>query len=365
MHALERSAHVILNEKNRKKKVAIVGARGYSGLELARILLKHPETELAACFAHDHAFSLSDYLTEQAAETVPVFPLRSLASMLPNLDTVFLATPAEGSLELAPLILDAPNTQANVIDLSGAFRFQNGTEAERQAKFELWYKTKHPQQRTATFGLAPFAQPVKAGKALIANPGCYATAALMGIIPLLKAATIQPQTLVIDAKSGTTGAGRKAAESQLFAEVEGECLPYKIASHQHLPEIQEWAETFTQTKIDPFFTTHLLPVRRGILASIYAELAPGKIEHDVAAAFNQAYKNYPLARINGANALSLKKVAGSARTHLSYKVSGNKLYLFSLIDNLLKGAASQAVENFNVLHDYPYALGLEALEGTL
>jgi N-acetyl-gamma-glutamyl-phosphate reductase len=355
---------VNLNE-NKRKKTAIVGARGYSGLELARILLKHPEAELAACFAHDHSFALSRYLPEQAAEAVPVFPMRNLASMLPSLDTVFLATPAEASLELAALILDAPNTQANVIDLSGAFRFQNGTEAERQARFELWYKTKHSQQRAATFGLAPFAPPVKTGKALVANPGCYATAALMGIIPLLKGKVIQPQTIVIDAKSGTTGAGRKAAEAQLFAEVEGECLPYKVASHQHLPEIQEWAEAFSGTKIDPFFTTHLLPVRRGIVASIYAELAPGKTDDDVAAAFSAAYKNYPLARVNGANALSLKKVTGSARTHLSYTVSGTKLYLFSLIDNLLKGAASQAVENFNALHDYPFALGLEALEGTL
>lgn len=345
-----------------------MGARGYSGLELARILLRHPEAELVACFAHDHSFRLSDYLPESSAAAVPVFPLQNLAGVLPNIDTVFLATPAEASLELAPLVLNAAVTNADVIDLSGAFRFQKGTDAERSAKFALWYKAKQPRPLAATYGLAPFAAPARPGKALVANPGCYATAALMGIVPLLKAGAIKPETLVIDAKSGTTGAGRKAAESQLFAEVEGECLPYRVAQHQHLPEIQEWAEAFGGSPIDPFFSTHLLPVRRGILASVYAELAPGKTEDDVAAAFQAAYQRYPLARITKTEApaaLSLKRVTGSARTHLSFKVSGTKLYLFSLIDNLLKGAASQAVENFNALHDFPYALGLEALEGTL
>jgi N-acetyl-gamma-glutamyl-phosphate reductase len=353
------------------RRVAVVGARGYSGLELARILLNHPEVELAACFAHDHAFRLSDYLPEAAARAVPVLPLTALESSLPNIDTVFLATPAEASLELAPKALRAG---ANVIDLSGAFRFQAGTEAERASKFELWYKAKHSAiALPAHYGLVPFAQPVNPGQALISNPGCYATAALMAIVPLLKANAVNPKSLVIDAKSGTTGAGRKASEAQLFAEVEGECLPYRVAKHQHLPEIGEWAETFSGTAVDPFFSTHLLPVRRGILASVYAELNSGA---DVGAAYAAAFAGYPLARVtrldggpdqdlSPALSLSLKRVVGSARVHLGYQVSGSKLYVFSLIDNLLKGAASQAVENFNALYDYPVALGLEALEGTL
>jgi len=361
------------------KRVAIVGARGYSGLELARILMRHPEAELVACFAHDASFQLSDYLAESAAKDVPVFPLKDLATVLPNLDCVFLATPAEASLELAKLILESKNSTASVVDLSGAFRLQSGTEAEKAARFELWYKTKHsaPEQLAdASYGLVPFAKPVAKVKALISNPGCYATAVLMGIIPLLKAKAIQANTLVIDAKSGTTGAGRKASEGQLFAEVQGECLPYRVGKHQHLPEITEWAEAFGGQAIDPFFSTHLLPVRRGIIASIYAELAPGVDAGKVGEALNAAYVNYPLARITKLDAkdeqelspalsLSLKRVAGTARVHLSYQVVGKKLYLFSLIDNLLKGAASQAVENFNSLHDFPVALALETMEGQL
>lgn len=361
------------------KRVAIVGARGYSGLELARILMKHPEAELVACFAHDNSFALSDYLTDAAAHDVPVFALKDLESVLPNLDCVFLATPAEASLELAPKILNHKDTKASVIDLSGAFRLQAGTEAERAARFELWYKTKQTAPEClekASYGLVPFAKPISGAKSLVSNPGCYATAVLMGIVPLLKAKVIKASSLVIDAKSGTTGAGRKASESQLFAEVDGECLPYRVGKHQHLPEITEWAEAFGGQAIDPFFNTHLLSVRRGIISSMYAELNPGVDAAAVGEAFASAFKNYPLARVTRLDAkeaqelspalsLSLKKVSGTARVHISYQVIGQKLYLFSLIDNLLKGAASQAVENFNSLHDFPVALGLEGMEGQL
>ncbi len=369
--------------KNKAKKVAVVGARGYSGLELARLLLLHSEAELVACLAHDQSFSLADYLPERAAKAVPVRPLQELNALLPGLDCVFLATPASASLQLVPQILGHKDSGASVIDLSGAFRFQAGTEAERAARFEVWYKTKQTSPQlagTATYGLVPFAQPAKGPKALVANPGCYATAVLMGIVPLLKAKAIRADSLVIDAKSGTSGAGRQAVESQLFAEVAGECLPYRIGKHQHLPEIREWAEAFGQAAIDPFFSTHLLPLRRGIIASMYAELAPGVGALEVAQAFAGAFQNYSLARvvdlegewdsmgelgISPAIALSLKRVAGTARAHIAFQVRGTKLYLFSLIDNLLKGAASQAVENFNLLHGLPAALGLESLEGTL
>jgi N-acetyl-gamma-glutamyl-phosphate reductase len=360
------------------KRVAIIGARGYSGLDLARILLRHPEAELVACFANDSAFALADYLPEPAAKQVPVYALKDLESQLPGLDCVFLATPAEASLELAPRILLHKDANASVIDLSGAFRLQAGTEAERLERYEKWYKAKHTAPallEKASYGLVPFAKPVTGAKTLVSNPGCYATAVLMGIIPLLQAKAVEPSSLVIDAKSGTSGAGRKASEGQLFTEVDGECLPYRVGKHQHLPEIQEWAKAYSGgVAIDPFFSTHLLPVRRGIIASIYAELHAGNGAKEVGAAFRKAYADYPLARITQidgqgdlppALSLSLKRVSGSARVHISYQVVGKKLYLFSLIDNLLKGAASQAVENFNSLHDFPAALGLEGMEGTL
>jgi N-acetyl-gamma-glutamyl-phosphate reductase len=353
------------------RRVAVVGARGYSGLELCRILLRHPEVELAACFANEKPFSLAEYLPEAGAAEVPVLPLADFATSLSGIDTVFLATPAEASLELVPQAL----AHCSVVDLSGAFRLQSGNGP---ARFAEWYKAKHSAPELlfeATYGLSPFAAPGEGDRQLVANPGCYATAVLMALVPLLKAGVIDAGKIAVDAKSGTSGAGRKGAENLLFTEVEGECLPYRVGRHQHLPEIQEWAEFFSGQAIDPFFCTHLLPVRRGILASVYAELAPGKGQVEVAQAFSAAYAGYPLARVTAieggqgnihpALALSMKRVVGSARVHLAHQVNGNKLYLFSLIDNLLKGAASQAVENFNRKNDWPVALGLAELEGTL
>lgn len=316
--------------------VAIVGGSGYSGLELARILKKHPQAQLKS--------------------SVGTRDIDTLWSTLNTLDTVFLATPAEVSMELAPKILAAG---VNVIDLSGAFRLKTSAILEDYSK---WYNFTHTQinlVEKAHYGLVPWTKPMtEAGPLLIANPGCYATAILMGLLPLLNGQLIHPESLVIDAKSGTTGAGKKAVESQLFSEVEGECLPYKIGKHQHLPEITLYAEKFSSIAIDPFLTTSLLPVRRGITAGIYAQLLKGKSLLDVELAFKEYYATYPFT-LKG---LNLKRVVGTPSTQISFEVVGEKLYLFSSIDNLLKGAASQAVENFNLLHQLPVETGLMHLE---
>ena len=349
-----------------KTPVGIVGARGYSGLELARLLLQHPQAHLKSCFATDASFQLSDYLPEAAAGKVRTDEMSELLSKSGNLNTVFLATPAEVSLELAPKLIRAG---VNVIDLSGAFRLEENSYNE-------WYSFTHNDPALlaqAEYGLVPWAGPARLsdGARLIANPGCYATSVLMGILPLLKSTVIYADTLVIDAKSGTTGAGRKASENLLFSEVEGECLPYKVGKHQHFPEICRFAQKFSNATINPHFSTSLINVRRGIISGIYARLANGKTSVDVAKAFQSAYENYPLVSFSAldpktsGSALSLKKVVGSARTHIRYHVDGDKLYVYSLIDNLMKGAASQAIENFNRLLDLPVSTALTQQEGTL
>lgn len=354
--------------------VAIVGARGYSGLELARILLLQPLVKIIGCFATDAKWELTDYLPEASAKDVPIYPMDRLAEIAAKAHTVFLATPAETSIELAPLCL---SKGANVIDLSGAFRLEKEV-------FEKTYGMHHAASGLlgkARYGLVPFAAPAKKSEpALIANPGCYATSILMALVPLLRANLIDPRSIVIDAKSGTSGAGRKATDNLLFAEVAGECLPYRVGRHQHLPEIEAHAEAFSGTAIAPFFTTHLLPTKRGIIASIYARLSPAATALTTKSAlelvgktYGEAFRGYPLARFQPLadaasaerSALLLRKVVGSARTHLAYRIEGDKLYVFSLIDNLLKGAAGQAVENFNRLLDLPPQTALEKLEGTL
>lgn len=359
-----------------KMPVAVVGARGYSGTELCRLLLKHPAAQLVAAIATDARFQLKDVLPEEAALTVPTWSVQDLEKNFAGLHTLFLATPAEVSIEIAPKALASG---VNVVDLSGAFRLPGKTNNETEAAYQKWYGFKHAQLglvSEAAYGLQPFVAPRSSqGKAqLVANPGCFASAVLMAIVPLLKAGVIDADTIVIDAKSGTTGAGRKAEEKLLFSEVDGECRPYKVAGHQHWPEIVQATAKFAGgAQISPFFTTHLLNVRRGILASVYAKAADG-LSHagfasKVEAAFAESYSNYPLVRVGKFDDVPenvlLKRVVGSARTHISYKVDGNKLYLFSALDNLMKGAASQAVENFNQLLDSPVQLGLSGMEGVL
>lgn len=307
--------------------VAVVGARGYSGLELSKYLLNHPSAKLEAVFA-TREFSLADELLWDKAKGVKCLTDADLFNNLA--DVVFLCTPADVSAELAPKILKAGKT---VIDLSHAHRFT---------------------PMAAEYGLSPFCGPRKTEGRLIANPGCYATAVEMALIPLLRHDLIEIDTLAIDAKSGTTGAGRKAAESQLFAEVDGECLPYRVGHHQHLPEIKTAVKTFAGVDIDPHFVTHLLPTKRGIETAIFAKAKTDDIR-DIQKAFDQEFAGYPLVR-HGTDydrLARLSKVVGTPMTHISYQMTGRKLYLFSVLDNLLKGAASQAVENFNRCLDLP------------
>ena len=326
-----------------KIQVAVVGGSGYSGQELQRLLSRHPHVEVKGLFNSQTANQMkpSDY------------------------QVVFLATPAEASAELAPKIMEFG---VSVIDLSGAFRLSSGNIQET---YKQWYGMVHPSVELFTkaqYGLVPWMKPKTDLPVLISNPGCYATAILMGLLPLLKDNLVHADSIVIDAKSGTTGAGKKAVESQLFSEVDGECLPYKVGVHQHLPEVKLFSQIIGDYNIDPFFTTSLIPTRRGIIAGIYAKLNHGKQASDVIHAFNDYYGNYPLVETHAAisrDSVSLKKVVGTAKTHISFNVIGEKLYLFSCIDNLLKGAASQAIENFNLIHHFPVTTGLEHLEAII
>ncbi len=337
---------------------SVVGARGYSGIELARLLLQHPYAELKYCFATSQ-FKLADYLNSAAAAKVICLTDDQLMSHLT--DVVFLATPAEVSLRLAPQVLAAGK---KVIDLSGAFRLkENG--------YKQWYGFEHTEMdllKNAQYGLAPWVGPATNSK-LTANPGCFATAVSMALIPLIKEGVIDINNIVIDAKSGATGAGRKAAEKMLFSEVAGECLPYKVGCHQHYPEIIETVATYTGKKLDAHFVTSLLPVRRGIIAGIYARVNAGKAKADVEKAFATAYADYSLVSVTdvakNSTLLSLKRVVGTARTHISYELQGEKLFVFSCIDNLMKGAASQALENFNRISDFKLETGIDRLEAAI
>ncbi len=365
------------SKATKEVRVGVIGGSGYAGLELVRLLEKHPKAMLRACFSSNAEFSFRDFLPKHGVHQIPVIDLKELGAWAPELHTIFLATPADVSLKLAPELLKAG---ANVIDLSGAFRLKEGNAAERVQAYENWYGLEHPCPELldrAEYGLMPWIGdgPMVPGQArLIANPGCYATSVLMAILPLLKRGLIDAGSLVIDAKSGATGAGRKAAQNLLFTEVDGECLPYKVGKHQHLPEIRGYAKAFSGQGIDPMFTTNLLCIRRGIISGIYAKTARKVTEAEIAAAFAEDYAHYGLVEwgsLTGLSArasafqLSLKHVVGTGLTRALYQLDGDRLYLFSLIDNLVKGAAGQAVENFNRLLGLPAGVGVRDLEGVL
>lgn len=364
MRALGNGEKTVIASAQGSQKVAVLGARGYSGTELARLLLTHPQAKLSGLFA-TQAFSSRDLLPELSAmqagtlrgQGMDAFEA-DIGSAKPSFDTVFLATPAEVSLEWAPRIL---KKGVRVIDVSGAFRLKGSSEADSKALYAKWYGFNHTEPglvQEADYGLVPFAQGVP-NSGLIANPGCYATATALAMIPLYKADLVRIDTVSIDAKSGTTGAGKKADERLLHAEVDGGCLPYRIGRHQHEPEIAEAVARFALndarrvSDVSFSFVPHLLPIRRGIIVSVHARLKPGVTETHVAKSFEEAYGAYPLARLaslHGEGAereLVLRRVVGSARTALAWHVRGDQVVVFSLIDNLLKGAASQAVENFN------------------
>lgn len=370
-----------MNKESAKKiSVGLVGARGYSGMELARCILRHPYANLVRCFAHQD-FSLSDYLTESSAKNVVTESVENIIESLQknNIEMIFLATPVEVSLDLAPQLIKAG---VSVIDLSGAFRLQNGDKQECLANYKNWYDVEHKAYdllKSAQFGLVPWVSSShsQTRAQLIANPGCFATATLMALLPLIKNQVIDLNSIVIDAKSGTTGAGRKAEERLLHSEVDGLCLPYRVGRHQHEPEIQQSIQNITGQKLHFHFTTHLLNVRRGIVVSLYAKLnnkLKAQDKKQNLSAVQEAYGIYEdqaLVEVNHlddkrANQfLNLRRVVGSARTQIAYQIVDDRIYVFSLIDNLLKGAASQAIENFNRWLGVPTELGLTEREGVL
>lgn len=365
-----------------KIKVGVVGARGYSGQELCRLLTQHSQVELAVIFYNEgKPFTLWNQFPEiqRLAKTLNRTEPKSLdlASFLDSsetLDVVFLATPNEVSMELAGRFL---KRDISVIDLSGIFRLNQVKPEISQSLYSKYYALEHTQQaqlEQACYGLQPFnAHQIQALKStkpfLVANPGCYVTSVLMAIIPLLQAGLIDEQAIIIDAKSGASGAGKKANENLLFSELFADFYPYKVLHHQHVPEMEMYLEVFSKQKANVVFTPHLLPVFRGILSSCYLKwssqakgLSVDERKLRVKKAYRAAYENYPLVEFGDMKEMqkkiSVKAIANTCLTAIGYEMDSENLVVFSALDNLLKGAASQAVENLNCIYGFPQSESL-------
>lgn len=343
-----------MHEANRAQ-IGVVGGSGYSGVELTKLLAGHPGVELRF-LASDRW--VGEPVSKRLSLDGPVGKLRyagldEAEALAAGCDAVLLATPAEASLALAPKLLAQG---AKVVDLSGAFRLRDA------ALYPPTYGFEHVHAgllASAVYGMPELCRDGLAGAKLVANPGCFATAATLALAPLMKAGLLAPERLIVDAASGVTGAGRKAAEDYSFSEIDEDFRAYRILRHQHTPEI---AQSLGGAKLT--FTAHLLPIKRGILATCHAELARGVDAAAVAAAFERAYGREPFVRLlESPEQVTLKSVVGSNACALGFAVgSERELIVVSALDNLVKGAAGQAVQNLNLLLGFEETAGLSGLK---
>jgi N-acetyl-gamma-glutamyl-phosphate reductase len=325
--------------------VAVIGATGYSGQELVRLLARHPGARLVAALgseANEAPRRLPALARIWDGEVQP-FAFDAVAG---RAEAAFLALPEQVAATTAPALAAAG---VRVFDLSGAFRLRDAAWRQR------WYpKTQDPLPPGTVYALPEFARAALAEARLVSCPGCYPTAALLALLPLTGAGLLQGD-IVIDAKSGISGAGKAPSERTHFSENHGSVAAYNVFAHRHVAEMeQELGGPVT-------FVPHLVPLDRGILTTIYARVRPGTAAGDVAQALEQAFRNAPFVRLTGDRLPEIKHVAWTNFCDIGWKLDadGRRLVLVSVIDNLLKGAAGQAVQNFNL------AYGLDEVAGLL
>jgi len=339
-------------------RVAVAGATGYAGQELLRVLARHPAATLTLA---------TSSTSESAARRLPglariwngsLTPLDP-AALTREADIVFLALPDTAAATLAPPLLEAG---VRVIDISGAFRLRDGSARQR------WYPETGGLPDGLVYGLTEWARPALRTARLVANPGCYPTTALLALLPLVDSQLV-PRALefraangpgvvlpdadiIVDAKSGVSGAGKAPREWTHFSEVHGSVSAYGVFGHKHGEEISQGLGR------EVTFTPHLMPLNRGILATIYVRVAPGTTEADLAQRYEQAYADAPFVRLVGAELPEIKHVTQTNFCDIGWRVDpSGRAILVSVIDNLVKGAAGQAIQNMNVM------LGLDERTG--
>ena len=337
-------------------RVGVIGATGYSGAVCAELVLRHPKLELAFATSDKAAGELVADRLDAPGCTLRFAPHDEARTLAASVDVVLLATSAETSAALAPALLS--ETQALIVDLSGAFRLE-------AADYPARYGFAHPAPRLlegAHYGLPELFGAPAAGTRLVANPGCYASAALLALAPLFRAGLASGDRVVVDGKSGISGAGRRAEEAYSFVELAEQVRAYKIGAHQHTPEIARHLRRASPGEARRVvFTPHLVPLRRGLLVTAYVDAKSGVRSEDVRAAYTSAYEGKPLVRVVVPDRASLHAVAGSALAAVGGQVDDGVIVAVSALDNLLKGAASQAIQNVNLALGFSEAEGLEAL----
>ena len=343
---------------NKKLKIGIVGGTGYTGVELLRLLANHPHADIVAVTSRGEAGKLVAEMFPSLRGYVGVAFSDPATVDLTTCDVVFFATPHGVAMSQAQALLKA---NVKVIDLAADFRLQD------TIVFEKWYKMPHTCAdilKHAVYGIPElYRDKIKSAK-VIGNPGCYPTTVLLGLAPLLEQNLIDfSAPIIADAKSGVSGAGRKAEVSSLFAEASDNMKAYGVAGHRHHPEIHAQLSQLAGDKLDFIFTPHLIPMVRGMLSTIYVKLSAQAKNLDLQTLFENRYKNEQFVDVMPAGSLpETRSVRGSNHLRIAlHKQAEGYLTVLVVQDNLVKGAAGQAVQNMNILFGLEESSGLQVV----
>lgn len=339
-------------------KASVIGATGFAGVELLRLLDGHPNVEIA------HITSESS-TGENIADIYPhlsghiekkLGSMRDIKSIAEESDVIFIALPHGHAMKIVQNVQD---TSAKIIDLGGDYRFSD------YHVFEEWYKVKHEDPQTkAVYGLTELYRDKVRNARFVANPGCYTTCSILALVPLLRARLIETKGIVINAASGTTGAGRGLKEGSMYCSVNENFHAYGIGNHRHTPEIEQVYSEFAKEDVVIQFTPHLLPVDRGILATCCAKLKLGVTAEQVDKAYRDMYSGEEFIRLRGQGAYpEIKNVRASNFVDVGWQIDKrtSQIVVMTVLDNLVKGAAGQAVQNMNVMFSLKENMGLTQL----
>ena len=327
----------------------MLGATGFAGEKLVEILCRHPAIELTGAYGIEEPKPLKDYyprfnkVVGLSLEPIVVSEVSAKA------DVIFLALPHTVSFNYVPQFLAAGKI---VIDLSADYRLKD------VAVYEKYYGVTHKDKKNiagAVYGLPElYRDKIKKAK-LLANPGCYPTVSALSVAPLIKEQLAGD--IIIDAKSGITGAGRKASVDLNYTSINGNLYAYKLFKHQHLPEIIQTISEIAGTEMEVVFTPHVVPLEQGILATVYADLKKKLTKEEIMTIYDKFYKNEPFVRVLP-GLPKLKDVFNTNFCDIGFEVEGKKIIIVAVIDNLVKGAAGQAVQNMNIMLGIPETAGL-------
>jgi N-acetyl-gamma-glutamyl-phosphate reductase len=340
-------------------KVAIVGASGYTGVELLRILHCHPEAAVTCVTSERSAGKrISDIYPGLRGRCDLLLENLEPVRVAGKADFIFTALPHKAAMEVVPTFLEMGK---QVVDLSADYRLRDHRE------YEKWYEPHlNPELlKKAVYGLPELKRARVAGAELVANPGCYPTSVILGVAPLLKKKLIDPASIIADSKSGVTGAGRSAKVDTLYCEVNEGFKAYGLGGvHRHIPEIEQELALLTGKKLTITFTPHLVPMDRGILSTIYSVPVQSVTAADLLRLYNDFYKGEPFVRVLPEGSFpSTAFVRGSNFCDIGLTVDSRtgRVIVVSAIDNLVKGASGQAVQNMNIMCGFPETMGLEGL----